>query len=157
GCRLGGRASRRRALDLRLDRRARRHRGALPAPSQPWPSRVGGARRALHLGRPDDRLLSPLPRRLLHYDDRVLELYPRARAERRRRPSSDRTGPPVARGTGPALAVEVEGRVVDAKAALASNRFGERRDGLLTEVLDRPAGGADQMVVMARLAPDVGR
>jgi hypothetical protein len=46
--------------------------------------------------------------------------------------------------------------VVDPKPTLASNRFGERGDGVLAQVFDRPAGGADQVVVMARLAPDVG-
>ena len=45
--------------------------------------------------------------------------------------------------------------MVDPKAALACNRFGERGDGLLPQVFDRPAGGADQMVVMPGLAPNV--
>jgi hypothetical protein len=47
--------------------------------------------------------------------------------------------------------------VVDSKAALASDGFGERGDGLLAQVFDRPAGGADQVMVVAWLAPDIGR
>ena len=47
--------------------------------------------------------------------------------------------------------------MVDAKAALVRNRRGERRDGVLAQVLDVTAGGADQVMVVARLAPHVGR
>src|SRR4029077_7556992 len=77
--------------------------------------------------------------------------------ERRDRPAGDRTGPSVARGAGPALAIEVERRVVDSKAALASDGLGERGDGLFPEVFDGPAGGTDQVVMMPRLTPDIGR
>jgi hypothetical protein len=45
--------------------------------------------------------------------------------------------------------------VVDSKATLARNGFGEWGDRFLPQVLDRAAGGADQVVMMARLAPDV--
>jgi hypothetical protein len=47
--------------------------------------------------------------------------------------------------------------MIDPKTALARDRLGERRDSRLVEVLDRPARGADQVMVMARLTPDVGR
>jgi hypothetical protein len=47
--------------------------------------------------------------------------------------------------------------VVDAEAMLARNALDQWRDRLLTKVLNRPAGGADQVVMMARLAPDVRR
>jgi hypothetical protein len=46
--------------------------------------------------------------------------------------------------------------VVDAEAMLARDALDQWRDRLLPEVLNRPAGGADQVVVMPRLAPDVG-
>ena len=46
--------------------------------------------------------------------------------------------------------------MIDPKAPLARNCLGERGDGLFAEVFDRPAGGADQVVVMTGLAPDVG-
>jgi hypothetical protein len=46
--------------------------------------------------------------------------------------------------------------VVDSKAALARNGFGEWGDGFLPQVFDCAAGGADQMVMMSRLAPDIG-
>jgi len=46
--------------------------------------------------------------------------------------------------------------MVDPKAALARDGFGERGDRLLPQVFDRPAGGADQVVMMSWLAPDVG-
>ncbi len=47
--------------------------------------------------------------------------------------------------------------MVDPKATLTGDAVGERRDRLLPQVFDRPAGGADQVVVMSRLAPDIGR
>jgi len=46
--------------------------------------------------------------------------------------------------------------VVDPKAALASDGLGERGDGLLAQVFDGPAGGADQVVMMPGLTPDIG-
>lgn len=46
--------------------------------------------------------------------------------------------------------------MVDPKATLASDGLGERRDGLLTEVFNGPAGGANQVMVMTGLAPDIG-
>jgi hypothetical protein len=46
--------------------------------------------------------------------------------------------------------------VVDSKAALARNRFGEWGDGFFPEVFNRAAGGADQVVMMSRLTPDIG-
>ena len=47
--------------------------------------------------------------------------------------------------------------MVDPKPPLAGDRLGERRDRLFIEVFDRTAGGADQVMVMARLTPYVGR
>jgi hypothetical protein len=47
--------------------------------------------------------------------------------------------------------------VVDPKAALAGDRLGERGDGLLAQVFDGPAGGADQVMMMPGLTPDVSR
>jgi hypothetical protein len=46
--------------------------------------------------------------------------------------------------------------VVDPKPTLASDGLGERGDGLLPQVFDGPAGGADQVVMMPGLTPDVG-
>ena len=46
--------------------------------------------------------------------------------------------------------------MVDPKASLARDRLGQRCDRLFVEVFDGAAGGANQMVVMAGLAPDVG-
>jgi hypothetical protein len=46
--------------------------------------------------------------------------------------------------------------VVDPKASLARDRLGQRCDRLFVEVFDRAAGGANQVVVMARLTPYVG-
>ena len=46
--------------------------------------------------------------------------------------------------------------MVDPKASLARDRLGQRCDRLFVEVFDGAAGGANQMVVMARLTPDVG-
>jgi hypothetical protein len=46
--------------------------------------------------------------------------------------------------------------MVDPKATLASDRLCKRCDGLLPQVFDRPAGGADQMVMMPGLTPHVG-
>jgi len=45
--------------------------------------------------------------------------------------------------------------VLDSKATLARNGFGEWGDRLLPQVLDRAAGGADQVVMMSWLAPDI--
>jgi len=47
--------------------------------------------------------------------------------------------------------------VVDAETSLPRNCFGERRNRAFIEIFDSPAGGADQVVMMPRLAPDVGR
>jgi hypothetical protein len=47
--------------------------------------------------------------------------------------------------------------VVHPKAALARDGFSQRSDRLLPQVFDRPAGGADQVVMMPRLTPDVSR
>ena len=46
--------------------------------------------------------------------------------------------------------------MVDPKATLARNRFGEWGDRFLPQILDRAAGGADQVVMMSWLAPDIG-
>jgi hypothetical protein len=46
--------------------------------------------------------------------------------------------------------------VVDPKAALARDRLGEWRNRLFVEVFDRPARGANQVMMMAGLAPDIG-
>ena len=46
--------------------------------------------------------------------------------------------------------------MVDSKSALASDGLGEWGHGLFPEVFDGPAGGADQVVMMSRLTPDVG-
>jgi hypothetical protein len=63
----------------------------------------------------------------------------------------------VARGTAATLAIEIERRVVDAKAALPGDRLRQWRDRRFIQVLDRPAGGADEVMVMAGSAPDVRR
>lgn len=47
--------------------------------------------------------------------------------------------------------------MIDPKAALAGDRLGERRHGTLIQLLDVAAGGADQVVMMPWLAPDVRR
>jgi hypothetical protein len=47
--------------------------------------------------------------------------------------------------------------MVDPKATLARDRLGEGCDGLLSQVFDGPAGSANEVVVMAWLAPDVRR
>lgn len=46
--------------------------------------------------------------------------------------------------------------MVDAKTALAGDGLRQRRDGLFVQVLHRPAGSANQVMVMARFTPDVG-
>lgn len=46
--------------------------------------------------------------------------------------------------------------MVDPKASLARDRLGQRCDRRFVEVFDRAAGGANQVVVMARLTPHVG-
>ncbi len=46
--------------------------------------------------------------------------------------------------------------MIDAKATLARDRLRERRDRFLAKVFYGPAGGADQVVMMAGLTPDVG-
>src|SRR5436853_286519 len=53
--------------------------------------------------------------------------------------------------------VEVEGGVVDPKAARPDDRLSQGSDRLLVELFHVPARSADQVVVMAGLAPDVGR
>jgi len=47
--------------------------------------------------------------------------------------------------------------VVDPKAALPRNRLRQRRNGAFVEIFDGAAGGADQVVMMSRLAPDISR
>src|SRR5207237_7601226 len=117
---------------------------------------LGRAGRALYLGRLDRRLLRPLPGWVFHPDVCLRELRRRAATELSRR-ASHGPAPRVARGAGPALAVEVEGRVVDPEAALPRNCLGQRRNRAFVEIFDGPAGGADQVVMMSRLAPDIGR
>ena len=46
--------------------------------------------------------------------------------------------------------------MVDPKAPLARDRLRKGRDRLFVQVLNGPAGGADQVMVMTRLAPHVG-
>jgi len=46
--------------------------------------------------------------------------------------------------------------VVDSKAPLARDRLRQRRDCLFIQVLDGPAGGTDQVMVMTGLTPDIG-
>jgi hypothetical protein len=46
--------------------------------------------------------------------------------------------------------------VVDPEAALTRDRLGQRCHCLFVEVFDGPAGGANQVMVMAGLTPDVG-
>lgn len=47
--------------------------------------------------------------------------------------------------------------MVDPKATLARDRLGQWRDRFLVEVFDGAAGGANQVMVMTRLTPHVGR
>jgi hypothetical protein len=47
--------------------------------------------------------------------------------------------------------------VVNPKAALARDRLRQWRDRRLIQVFDRAAGGADQVVMMPGLTPDVSR
>ena len=46
--------------------------------------------------------------------------------------------------------------MVDPETALPGDGLGQRRDGAFVEIFDGPAGGADQVMVMARLTPHVG-
>ncbi len=61
-----------------------------------------------------------------------------------------------AAGAGPALSVEVQARVVDPESALAGNAPCQGSYGAFVKVLHGPAAAADQVVVVARLAPDIG-
>ena len=45
--------------------------------------------------------------------------------------------------------------MIDPKSTLAGDRFRERGDRLLPQVFDRPAGGADQVVMVPGLAPHI--
>jgi hypothetical protein len=47
--------------------------------------------------------------------------------------------------------------MVDPKAPLPGDRLRQWRDGLFVEVFDGPAGRADEVVVMSRLAPHIRR
>ena len=46
--------------------------------------------------------------------------------------------------------------MVDAKASLVRDRLGQRGHRMFIELFDGAAGSADQVVVMAWLAPDIG-
>ena len=46
--------------------------------------------------------------------------------------------------------------MVDPKPTLARDRLRQWGDRLFAQVFDGPAGGADQVVMMPGLAPDVG-
>src|SRR5207237_7475649 len=94
----------------------------------------------------------------VHHDDCRWELHPGAGGG----PPLDSTphageGTPRAGGTVAAFAVEVEGGMVDAEAPLARDGLDQRRDRLLPQVFAGPAGGTDQVVMMAGLAPDLSR
>jgi hypothetical protein len=47
--------------------------------------------------------------------------------------------------------------VVHPEAPLARDALSQGRDRLLVEIFDSTAGGADQVVMVARFTPDVGR
>jgi hypothetical protein len=46
--------------------------------------------------------------------------------------------------------------VIDPKPPLARDRLGQWRDRRFVEVFDGPAGGANQVMMMARLTPHIG-